>query len=377
MASIHNGKVPLDELTDLAENLGPARSHESGLTTLVVDRLLAGGKTDQAAAYLRDAAEASPTGEEHVRLGELAADQKNWPEAARDFRLAWDKDPTRAVPLYFQGWALSQGPDAAQGRQLMDRAELLPLGDETERYALALAMDQHGLSEGATRQRQWIIDNGVIGSRTANRAAAGAAVAAWDRGDYPATARFAERAMIDLPRPELGIDEAALYLQATALVARARAMVALTGPDLPAALALIDQCRDLSADEIDVVIAAVPILRKMGKGSEADALLAKAAAPLEAACTKYDGSALLHNNFAWLLAKCHRRLDDALHHAQRAVELAPANTDYIDTLAEAQFQMGHRPEAVALLQKCITMEPQQPRHRQRLSEFQTAALPAD
>ena len=46
------------------------------------------------------------------------------------------------------------------------------------------------------------------------------------------------------------------------------------------------------------------------------------------------------NDLAWLCARCRRKPDEAVKHAERAVALDPERVSYLDTLAEAHFQNG-------------------------------------
>jgi tetratricopeptide (TPR) repeat protein len=83
----------------------------------------------------------------------------------------------------------------------------------------------------------------------------------------------------------------------------------------------------------------------------------------------------LHNNLAWLFARCHRRLDDALQHALRAVELDPDNAAYLDTLAEAHFHLGDRDAAVRHSRLAVQRRPQDTTLQEQLRRFEQAPLP--
>ena len=72
-----------------------------------------------------------------------------------------------------------------------------------------------------------------------------------------------------------------------------------------------------------------------------------------------------------LLARCRRQLDDALPHAQRAVELAPNVAPYWDTLAEVHFQRGEKEKAVEVMRKCLAMPSDRSAYfRQQLRRFE-------
>jgi predicted Zn-dependent protease len=72
--------------------------------------------------------------------------------------------------------------------------------------------------------------------------------------------------------------------------------------------------------------------------------------------------------------RCGRRLEDALSHAKRGVELEPSNTAILDTLAETYFRQGDRAKAVEAMKKCAELEPRVQRHRIQIKRFQDAPL---
>jgi tetratricopeptide (TPR) repeat protein len=69
-------------------------------------------------------------------------------------------------------------------------------------------------------------------------------------------------------------------------------------------------------------------------------------------------------------AKCSRRLEEALKHAQKAVELSPDKAAYVDTLAEVHFQRGDRDEAIRHIRRCIELEPDSQYFHEQLTRFE-------
>ena len=63
----------------------------------------------------------------------------------------------------------------------------------------------------------------------------------------------------------------------------------------------------------------------------------------------------------------------ALAHAEKAVELAPNNAGYLDTLAEVLFQHGDK--AVAAEKRAIELDPKKPYFRKQLRRLEEAILP--
>src|SRR5207249_6677824 len=114
----------------------------------------------------------------------------------------------------------------------------------------------------------------------------------------------------------------------------------------------------------------VPELEKRGRKKEADDLFQRVFTLLENQCREYPKSALSHNVLAWLAATCCRQLDKGLEHSQKAVEWAPKNAGYLDTLAEVHFQRSDRAKAIQLMKKCIELDTKNRYFRDQLARFE-------
>ncbi len=119
----------------------------------------------------------------------------------------------------------------------------------------------------------------------------------------------------------------------------------------------------------------VPLLDKAGRQAEAETLFEQTFAALSAVLAEYPDSAFHRNNLAWVSARCHRRLDVALEHARRAVELSPTTASYTDTLAEVHFHRGDRDEAIRLARRAVELSPRYKPFQEQLERFQRAPLP--
>ena len=80
--------------------------------------------------------------------------------------------------------------------------------------------------------------------------------------------------------------------------------------------------------------------------SEAEALLK------EALRTEPD-NALALNDYGYFLVERGERLDEALKMIQRAVDMAPDNGAFLDSLGWAHFKLGHLDEAEQCLDKAL------------------------
>jgi tetratricopeptide (TPR) repeat protein len=124
--------------------------------------------------------------------------------------------------------------------------------------------------------------------------------------------------------------------------------------------------------DADALIALVNELDKLGRKSEADTFYARHVQRLRALCDQWPRSGQMHNQYAWVAAKCKRELDESLKHARRAVEIEPTNTASLDTLAEAHFQRGEVQQAIEVMNKCVELEPKEKHHAEQLERFNKA-----
>ena len=66
-----------------------------------------------------------------------------------------------------------------------------------------------------------------------------------------------------------------------------------------------------------------------------------------------------HNLFAWALVvspdRPRRDYDEALEHSRKAVELAPKDGNYVNTLALAEYRVGHWNESIAASERSMAL----------------------
>jgi tetratricopeptide (TPR) repeat protein len=121
---------------------------------------------------------------------------------------------------------------------------------------------------------------------------------------------------------------------------------------------------------VDLPILLVPLLERAGCKTDAEKLYADVLGLYEKMCREYPRCAGAHNSAAWLSACCRRNLDEALAHATRAVDLAPDNPTFLDTLAEIHFQRGDKDKAIAVQKKVIELDPKKPYYRNQLRRME-------
>lgn len=79
----------------------------------------------------------------------------------------------------------------------------------------------------------------------------------------------------------------------------------------------------------------------------------------------------LYNSLAWFLAERKLFPADTIRAAGRAVELAPDDSDILDTLAEAHFAAGDAQQAVHWIEQALKLSPESDYLKQQLERFQS------
>ncbi len=123
---------------------------------------------------------------------------------------------------------------------------------------------------------------------------------------------------------------------------------------------------------VDNVVAFVDQLEASQSEAEKDALFEIARDLHVKVLSDFPGSAMHHNNFAWLCAKAQKNLEEGLSHSLKATELRPYEDTYWDTLAEVYFQMGDLNKALELARLCVQMDPLYPHYQKQLLKYEAA-----
>ncbi len=305
-----------------------------------------------------------------TRLGDLAARQQRWQRAAEWYGQAWELDRAKPTALYLQGRALVRAGREVEGQRRIEAARLLPLANDQTRCDFAEDLYQRGFVEAARGQWQVVLSTGEFLSLSLCRAADRLAEMALE--DDPLTAAsYWQRFLLRYLRtssPLLGIDD---HLRCVSRIHKARARGLLAVGRIDEALAEVWSSHAAMPGDVDLACDVVPQLDRLAHRSAADELFAKVYAVNERVCQRFPRSAVHHAHLARLALRCDRRTDEALQHANRAVELAPQNADHVGVLAELYFDHGDRQRAIELAQRCVELAPQQTSFQEQLRRFQT------
>ncbi|MBV9124379.1 MAG: hypothetical protein JO112_13550, partial [Planctomycetes bacterium] len=343
------------------------------------------GREDLAQTYLEKAAGLTDTRQASsewknpaiLRLADFLAEHKRWKEAAEWYNQAWDKNKVQAVPLYLRGWALAQAGRETEGKKLMERAHWLPLGNDQARYELAEALAKRGLTDAAHGERDFILRTGAFQSVYLTNMQNRVESEALNRKDYFQAATCCDRVMLAVLETGAAFVKPRSYLVVPLQAHVFRAGGYLAGGQWDEAAREVQLAEKTIPGDVDLPIFLVPQLEKAARTPEADHLFGQALEAHEKLCRDYPGSAWCHNSLAWLTARCRRQLDKGLEHARKAVELAPDNAGYRDTLAEVQFQRGEKDRAIESMKKCLELEPKSEYFQKQLKRFEAGNPLAD
>ena len=123
----------------------------------------------------------------------------------------------------------------------------------------------------------------------------------------------------------------------------------------------------------DIANDMVPMLRETGREAEAKAFFDKVYQSMQDSADARSQHPMPKNNIAWLCARCGERKEEALRLAEEATRAMPDNAAFVDTLAEAHFQLGHFEEAAKLEARVVRARPNDRFLQIQLKRFQEAA----
>lgn len=375
------GKVAAKTVKSWIEKAGPRAAERQALAEAAAKV----GLDDLAATLLIKA----DSRDALLRLGDLLAAKKQWDKAAQRYRQAWDKElqemprhkqqrfpsaaeekPPDPLPLYLAGDALVRAGQEQEGKELIEQSHWVPFADTKTRLSFLSALAQRGRREAARREAELLLRVSEPNSFYSGEGLRRRAIAAHRRKEYLQAAEGLEQSMLRCLSPRIRFVSNAAYANVPAQVHQLRARGLLAAGKVAEALHQAELALTDSPGYVDLAIMLVPELERLGHKKEATELFNRCYGAYEKVCRAYPRCAWARNSAAWLSACCRRNLDKALHHAQKAVELAPKKAGYIDTLAEVHFQRGDKDKAIALQKRAIELDPKKMYYRKQLKRIQ-------
>jgi len=306
-----------------------------------------------------------------VRAASLHIRNGQWQAAADMCLRAIARDSSSAAARFLRARALEHMGKAAEAEALVRMATMLPLADDDRHNELMQELFDAGLADDALAQAELAKRLGEPLGVFSHRAMRYKARHLTETGRHFDAAALHERSMLACLRGGIAYTDVAAYLHVPRMIRVLRARGHLQAGRIDSALAEIDAAMAIAPGDTDVAIEFAPALVRAGRQEDARRLIERVLSHYRRLLEAWPRSAALHNAAAWLLVRCRTRLDEALAHARRGVELDPDNCAIIDTLAEVHFQRGNRSEAIATIRRCIELEPWHRRHRDALMRFES------
>ena len=358
----------LSEGYEAANALGDDHPQRVRRINVIAETNLLRGQKALARQYFESIADQSDAAAVH--LGDLLAEQEEWQAAAQWYAKAFELG-RKPYMLYLSGDMLKKAGETEQGEKAIEMSRLIPLASESRHGALAAELAKRGYIEEAIEQ--WdLLRRCSTWSEAQMFHAVGALGDAVSADDPLRAAGFWEQRMLNCLQENWFFTDQTSYIRIPHLVHRSRAKGLLAQGNASDAISEVRLCQKVWPGELNVVEECVPLLDAKGWKTDADELFNEAYTRIEKNCRLFPNSALHHNNLAWLSAKCQRRLDEALVHVQRALELAPESAQYIDTLAEVYFQLDDIDKAIENAKRCLELEPDSEFYQKQLERFEAA-----
>jgi hypothetical protein len=360
-----------DELLEQAQQSAAThRTDEASYWHLIGTTCQRLGRNDAAAACFAKAPEYVPA---MRALADLFAVEQRWEEAAVQYEAVWQIDHQQVGALYLAGDALRRCGQDDRAAELQRLAQRLSVNGLV-RHGLSTEMQARGLRDEASEQWELLLKIGALGSWEWNDAARQLG----DRTlvvDPARTADLWQHYIFGTYSAQTHFSNDAYYLRMPMLIHKMRLLAAIRGQQWDAVAAELQLAQQSLPGDTPLVEEVVPLLDAAGQTSLGDAAVDRLVRHYQGATDRYPHMAFLHNNLAWAAARCHRRLDEALAHAEKAVELTPGHAGHIDTLAEVHFHRGDRDQAIRFSQKSLELRPGDATLQRQLQRFRDDPLP--
>ena len=307
-------------------------------------------------------------------LADLLASEQRWEEAAAQYEAVWQLDHQQVGALYLAGDALRRSGQDERAKELQQLAQRLAV-QGLVRHQLLRDMESRGLPDEVAEQCEFLLKTAGPGSWELNDAAR-------RKGDHtfltdPALAADLWQHYVFGTFPsQIHFSEDLSYLRMPLLIHKMRLLAAIRAEQWDVAASELELAQRPLPGDSPIVEEFVPLLDAAGQTALADAAVDRLVQHYQTASEKFPGVASLHNNIAWTAARCHRRLDEALAHAEKAVALTPDNAGHVDTLAEVHFHLGDRDKAIHFSQRSIELRPGDPSLARQLQRFRDEPLPS-
>ncbi len=195
-----------------------------------------------------------------------------------------------------------------------------------------------------------------------------------ERGDWETAAAANEVLAQTYSSPDYGGMPALSLLRLRMQSDMARAIAGLK-EDRNLAIAILERCHQLFPSDGSLADGFFPALRKVGLIAEHDKWFESSWKMMSEVVKRYPASENTYNTAGWLASRAQRRLVEAEAFLEIALGMNPDQPAYLDTMAEIQFAMGDRDEAMEWSQLAVNFAPQDSMIRKQQERFRTEPMP--
>ncbi|MCA9218879.1 MAG: hypothetical protein KDA71_01050, partial [Planctomycetales bacterium] len=262
-----------------------------------------------------------------IDLAKRAFDEGDWIEAAERYEAGWQANWDQLGWLYLAGEARERAGETERAAELKRRATALA-ADAVAMHNLAVALYQAGLHDTALDMFRSQLRTAPMGSfqwHDANRwlAENDKALTAAERVDL-----WEHYLLVDLHTSFRLLDDR-YYIRLPAQTHRLAARAALDSGDAATAEREAMAALELVPGDAKVLEELAPLFDAAGERDRTDRILESVRRHYAAICEQHPRCAYAHNNLAGANARSHRHRDEALRHAEQAVELEPKSGSYV------------------------------------------------
>lgn len=371
-----------DRLLDTAERLQNADVQDADIQPLVeMAEIIRTGDAglDEPAPLMPADNPARPRPKTHLQRADEAVKAGEFAAAIDLYHKFAKERPGYPLPMYLEGLTRKRvKADDPQADELISRATRLPLAHETLRASLAAGLSQRQFEAEAAHQ--WKLLWQFSPPDSPYRIDITPAVVAdslKQKQDYTWAVHELELSQLQLLRKSTTTTDVTEAVAVRAAIARYNALAAIQKNDIDTARLHIAAAQQILPNDIELVIGVFNALKSTEHAAIGRQLFESVFAELQTLCTRHPLMAVLHNETAWMAARCRIELEAGEALARRAVKLAPDHPEYLDTLAEILFQQHQREQAIQLMQQCIAAEPDFTYFHRQLKRFQTGKASTD